>query len=200
MVKSLASENLRRIDMVKKTFSLVLVIMFSLLFMNTAIFATPAVLEPCAFETKSDQKDDWYWLRNEGDYVKWVFNPLDMSGGIVPKSMYLIVKAKVTNQVNGGSGYEATLKMRVTGNGATDIVKVRLHNPFRPTDPETSGGLGYDTYGWGGPIRDRIWQGSDEITVTMEHNREWKEAYQGNIQVAFKKDDKTMSVVLSYMH
>lgn len=185
--------------MVKKTFGLFMVIIFSLLFMNTAIFATPAVLEPYTFETKSVQTDDWYWLRNEGDYAKWVFNPLEMSGGIVPRSMHLIVHAKVTNGVNGGSGYETTLKMRVTGNGVTEIVKVRLHNPFRPMDPEMSDGLGYDTYGWGGPIRDHIWQGAEEIMVTMEYNQEWKNVQQGNTQIAFEKNDKTMSVVLGYM-
>jgi hypothetical protein len=163
------------------------------------VLATPAVLEPYAFESKSVPTDDWYWLRNEGDYVKWVFNPLEMSGGIVPKTVYLMVQAKVTNGVDGGSGYDTSLRVRVTGNNITEIVRVQLRNPFRPIDPEFSGGLGYVTYGWGGPIRDAIWQGADRITVTIEYLSEWKNSPRGNIQVAFEKNDKTTSVHLGYM-
>jgi hypothetical protein len=183
----------------RKTLSSIIILTCCLLLFNTAVLATPAVLEPSAFETKSAPAEGWYWLRNNGDYARWIFNPLEMSGGIVPRSVYLIVQAKVTNGENGGSGYETTLKMKVTGNGITETVKVRLHNTFRPKDPEMSGGLGYDAHGWGGPIRDRIWQGAEKITVTMEYPQEWKEAQPENIQVAFEKPGETLSVALGYM-
>ncbi len=186
--------------MIRKRFLSIATFVLSLLLFDAVVFATPAVLEPNTCETKNIQTNQgWYWLRTEGDSVRWVFNPLEMSGGIVPKSLFLMVHAKVTNGLEGGSGYETTLNFKVSGNGITKLVKVRLHNPFRPVDPEPSGGIGYDAYGWGGPILDRIWQGAEKIVVEMEYMPKWQYSPKGNIQVAFDTNPKSNSLNLGYM-
>ena len=77
-------------------------------------------------------------------------------------------------------------RAQVAGAGGSQTVAVSLRNPFRPQDPSNSGGLGYDAYGYGGPVRDNIRSGGGSITISV--------AYPGGCHVAVNKD----SVALGY--
>lgn len=115
--------------------------------------AAPPASALVAVETASSYVSDgdpvagWDWLRGPGDYAQWTFA---MSGldDALPRSAYLNVSALVTNRANGGSGYSVkNARFTVSCAAFTQDMGVRLDNPFRPLDPQDSGGIGYAAYG-----------------------------------------------------
>jgi len=134
---------------------------------SASVLATAAVLAPSSFDSNGSPISGWYWLRAGGHVATWTFSTRDLARA-KPGSVFLCMQALVTNGVSGGSGYETAVKMQVTGNGSQTVV-VPLKNPYRPQDPMNSGGIGYITYGWGGPIKDTIWRNAQQITVTVAY-------------------------------
>ncbi len=113
----------------------------------TAASASVAVESATSYSSNGDPISGWDWLRDPGDYAEWTFATADFAEAM-PRSAYLNVGALVTNRVNGGSGYSVkNARFTVSCSTFTQDMGVRLSNPFRPLDPEDSGGIGYAAYG-----------------------------------------------------
>lgn len=113
----------------------------------TTASASVAVEGATAYSSNGDPIAGWDWLRDPGDYAEWTFAMADVDGA-QPRSAYLNVSALVTNRVTGGSGYSIkNARFTISCSAFTQDMGVRLGNPFRPLDPEDSGGIGYSAYG-----------------------------------------------------
>lgn len=104
-----------------------------------AIYASSFTPVNCAYIA------DWSWMRSGGAKATWTFNTTPLVNAR-SGSAYLNFAGLVTNGVNGGAGYDVTLKFF---NGS---VTVAAKNPFRPISPNNSGGLGYGVYGHSGAL------------------------------------------------
>lgn len=94
----------------------------------------------------------WDWLRTTGAQAVWEFETAELQEA-KRNSVYLNVAALVTNGIDGGSGYDAKLRLYVSvPSGAGGYSTVTTINPFRPQSPGDSRGIGYQVYGHGGPL------------------------------------------------
>ena len=134
---------------------------------GTLVWATAASVSG-QFACNGNLINGWYWLRSIGHNATWTFNASELAGA-KPGSVYVNMHALVTNGVNGGAGYGTTVKLKITGGGATQTLSVTLKNVFKPVDPANSNGLGYDCYGSAGPLQNKIWQGKGKITITVRY-------------------------------
>ncbi len=105
----------------------------------------------------------WYWLRASGHTATWTFDASALQGA-KPNSVYLNFTPLCTNAANGGSGYDTTVKLIVTGN-KPHTASISLVNPYRPIDPEHSHGIGYQCYGHSSSLPKGLWQGASTIKV-----------------------------------
>lgn len=103
------------------------------------------------------QINGWYWLRAPGTSAKWVFGQIPGENDLpMGDRVCLYIEALVTQAVDGGCGYEATIPVKLTipsrqayGAWATEFtVMVELKNPFLMKDGANSYGVGYRTFGW----------------------------------------------------
>ena len=132
------------------------------------VWAAAASLGAASFTSNGAAISGWYWLRSAGHTATWTFDGAQLAGAD-PTKVYLNVTALVTNGVNGGSGYETPIKLRVSSPSGSQTVTVVLKNPFKPKDPENSGGLGYPCYGSGGSLNSKIVKGGGEIQITASY-------------------------------
>jgi len=131
-------------------------------------WAAAASLGASSFSSNGSAISGWHWLRSAGQTATWTFDGSQLAGA-QPGKVYLNVTALVTNGVNGGSGYDTPIKLKVTSASASQTVTVALKNPFKPKDPENSGGVGYTCYGSGGPVSSKIVKGGGEIKITTSY-------------------------------
>jgi hypothetical protein len=90
----------------------------------------------------------WDWMRATDSRVTWTFRTSQLQGAS-PSQVYLNFAGLITNGVNGGAGYDATLTFYVSvpdTQGGKEI-KIATVNPFRPQQASNSGGVGYSVYG-----------------------------------------------------
>ena len=100
----------------------------------------------------TDRIAGWDWLRATDARVEWTFDTTAWRGQYV-RSVYLNFAGLVTNGVDGGSGYDANLRLWVSvPGGPGGYSTVNAINPFRPQNPVNSSGLGYQVYGHGGML------------------------------------------------
>ena len=96
---------------------------------------------------------DWYWLRDPGfqSAFGWRF-PIER-GFANASEAWINIAALVTNDFNGGQGYETTVQLRLISRDAQGnplsqgTQQVPLTNTFRPKSPLNSNGEGYGSYG-----------------------------------------------------
>jgi hypothetical protein len=151
----------------------------------TLAFARSNVLGASGFQSNGDRIAGWQWLRANGHSATWTFNTSQLAGA-KPGSVYLNFAPLVTNGASGGSGYD--LACRVTVEGATSsTLMLPLSNPFRPTDPEHSSGVGYQVYGHtSSPIPEAVLRGANSITVTVSY------PFRPNHHLAVNRDAMTI--------
>jgi hypothetical protein len=160
-----------------------IILMTSLI--STITFATGRVLEPSGFQSNGDHIADWYWLRANGHTATWTFDVADLNAAR-PGSVYLNFAPLITNRANGGSGHDVVCKVNLEG-ALTRILTIPLNNPFRPIDPESSGGIGYQSFGHSAtPIPAALFQGADRITVRVSY------PFSPNYHLAVKRDALTI--------
>ncbi|MFW6104426.1 MAG: PKD domain-containing protein [Candidatus Bipolaricaulota bacterium] len=94
--------------------------------------------------SNGSREDQWYWLRNFGDYSRWSWYSLSDT----PNRAYLNFNLLVTNQ-DRGSGYGATVEFKINDFNGNLIERgyVDLANTFRPQFSEDTNGIGYEAFG-----------------------------------------------------
>lgn len=106
----------------------------------------------------------WHWLRAPDHSATYTFDIRAVSSAT---ARYLNAHFLVTNGINGGCGYGATVKLEISNNlGKKVSTTLYLNNPFRPQDPQDSRGMGYDAYG-ACSISSTVWQNASKITVRV---------------------------------
>jgi hypothetical protein len=136
--------------------------------LSTLVCARANLLRPIRFQANGDRITDWYWLRANGHTAIWTFDAGELRAAR-PGSVYLNFSPLVTNRLNGGSGHKVNCQVTIEGAG-TRTLTIPLDNPFRPVDPESSGGIGYQSYGHSStPIPPAILNGADRLTVIVSY-------------------------------
>jgi len=94
--------------------------------------------------SNGSREDQWYWLRNFGDYSRWSWYSIPNT----PNRAYLNFNLLVTNQARG-SGYGATVEFRINDFNGNLIERgyVDLANTFRPQISGDTDGIGYEAFG-----------------------------------------------------
>jgi len=132
-----------------------------------AAAAKVAVASPSGYQSTGDLIAGWNWLRAPGHTATWTF-PSDQLRTAKPGSIHLNLSGLVTNRASGGAGFSATVKLIITGQSLATTRTVFLKNPFRPNDPDDSGGIGYAAYGASSSIPTSLLRNvTGPITVAM---------------------------------
>lgn len=146
----------------------VLALLFALITTSALVSAKGSLLRPAQFQSSGAPIAGWYWLRDNGHSATWTFDTAELRNAR-PGSVYLNFSPLITNRLNGGSGHTVNCRVTVEGAGARTLT-IPLDNPFRPVDPESSGGVGYQAYGHSAaPIPAAILSGADRIAVTVSY-------------------------------
>ncbi len=145
--------------------------------------ATAASLGATTYTANADNIAGWDWVRSGGQNAVWTFDLAGLAGAR-PRSAYLNINGLVTNGVNGGSGYSAmSVKFLATCDTGQQLLTAKLVNPFRPTDPVNSGGVGYAAYGASSTsVNLPKFAGCTTMTVTVAF------PFTSGRHIAFKKD------------
>lgn len=101
----------------------------------------------------ASQIGNWYWLSDQAfrHWSAWKFNATNTLAAA--REAWLDFRLLVTNALQGGQGYETTVKVTVKVLSVNGTVvheqrnQVKLNNPVRPKDPTYSYGVGWQTYG-----------------------------------------------------
>ncbi|CAB4740304.1 unannotated protein [freshwater metagenome] len=149
--------------------------------------ATAASLGATTYTANADNIAGWDWVRSAGQNAVWTFDLAGLSGAR-SRSAYLNVSGLVTNGVTGGSGYSAmSVKFNATCESGSQLLIAKLVNPFRPTDPVNSGGIGYAAYGASSSsVNLPKFAGCTTLTVTAAY------PFTSGRHIAFKKDALTI--------
>lgn len=101
--------------------------------------------EPDSFNSNGNRTQDWYWLSRYNHYGEWRWNRLSTT----PQEAYLNFTLLVSNRQNGGSGYDATVEVKILNSYGNVMERgdVTLNNPFRPDFSGNTNGVGYEAYG-----------------------------------------------------
>jgi len=121
-------------------------------------------IRPSQFLSDGPLISGWHWVRSPTVSATWTFDVKELTAA-KPNSVYLNLSPLVTNGANGGSGFGMTVQLALVG-PKPGKTRVTLVNPFRPTDPDNSAGLGYQTYGYASLPR-AVWQGASQIQVVV---------------------------------
>ena len=149
--------------------------------------ATAANLGATTYTANADNIAGWDWVRTAGQSAVWTFDLAELAGAR-SRSAYLNVNGLVTNGVNGGSGYSAmSVKFNATCDTGSQLLVAKLVNPFRPTDPANSGGIGYAAYGSSSSsVNLPKFAGCTTLTVSVAY------PFTGGRHIAFKKEALTI--------
>lgn len=107
----------------------------------------------------------WHWLRSGGHTATWTFDAAALQSA---QGVYINLNPLVTNGTNGGSGYDTTIKYTIQGARA-HTGTITVVNPFRPTDPAHSGGVGYQCFGHSAAIPSTVYRGCSAVKVTITY-------------------------------
>lgn len=143
----------------------VLLVVLLVLAVLTVAWARAYVLGASGYNSNGSMIAGWHWLRSPGHTATWVFEVGALQGA---KNIYLNLNPLVTNGVNGGSGYDTTVKYTIQG-AKTHTGTINVVNPFGPTDPQNSGGLGYQCYGHSGSIPTPVIKGCTMVKVIVSY-------------------------------
>lgn len=101
--------------------------------------------EPDSFSSNGQRRDNWRWLSSSHHYGQWEWYRMPST----PRSAFVNLEFLVTNRVNGGSGHEARVGIRIldTSGNVVERGDVSLDNPFRPQVSDDTDGVGYKAYG-----------------------------------------------------
>jgi hypothetical protein len=156
-----------------------------LLTLTVVVWSRGQAAGPASFQSNGSSIVGWYWLRSEGHTATWTFNVHPLQG-VKKNSMYLNFAPLVTNGVDGGSGYSTNCVVTVEGK-TTKKMTITLDNPYRPIDPENSGGVGYQCYGHSSScIPASVWKGATTLKVTVSF------PFPKGYHVAVKSDAMTL--------
>lgn len=149
--------------------------------------AAAASLGATTYTANADNIAGWDWVRSAGQNAVWTFDLASLAGAR-PRSAYLNISGLVTNGVNGGSGYSAmAVKFNAKCDTGSQLLVAKLTNPFRPTDPANSGGVGYAAYGSSSSsLNLPKFVGCTTLTVTVAY------PFTSGRHIAFKKDALTI--------
>ena len=111
-------------------------------------------------------------MRETGNSATWTFNTQQLANAKA-NSVYLNITPLVTNGTNGGSGYGGVIHLQVQGTKTVQRTTV-LTNPFRPTDPANSSGIGYQVYGNPVKIPQSVLKDATSIKVTLTFKPTYK--------------------------
>ena len=148
----------------KRRVSVFLVVLLVLAVLAVA-WARAYSLGASNFASNGSPISGWHWLRSSGHTATWTFDAGALQGA---KGVYINLNPLVTNGTNGGSGYDTTVKYTIQG-ARTQTGTITVVNPFRPTDPQNSGGLGYQAYGHSGTIPSTVYRGCSAVKVTISY-------------------------------
>ncbi|HEX7626872.1 MAG TPA: hypothetical protein VF379_07420 [Gaiellaceae bacterium] len=151
----------------RKVLSAVVAVAALSLLVAASVSARGVALKPVSFQSNGAYINGWYWVRSPGQTATWTFDAAALQAAR-PASVNLNLAALVTNGVSGGSGYSTTVRASVSNGVRTRTTGIYLTNPFRPTDPEDSGGIGYQAYGHA-YLSSSVWKGATTITVTISY-------------------------------
>ena len=127
--------------------------------------ATPLIA--ASFQSNGDVNNGWTWIRSSGQSATYSFTVAGLQA-VKGSSLYLNLTGLVTNGAGGGSGYSTLVKFTVSNGTKTGVIGVQLTNPFRPIDPQNSGGLGYQAYG-NAVVSSTYWKGAQTLTLTYTY-------------------------------
>lgn len=91
----------------------------------------PSVITADSYSSDGDLIQGWHWLRDAGyqNTSSWSFSGINRNRNITAHFMML-----VTNQVNGGAGYDTTIDVTYTGNLGPSSVNLYLPPSGSPPD------------------------------------------------------------------
>jgi len=112
---------------------------------QVGIGARFSVTEPVSFQTNGDWISGWYWIREWNHWAKWSWNRISLT----PNQAYINFHLLVTNKVNGGSGFSATVKIKILNQWGQVVEQgqVNLINSFKPQFTGNTQGVGCSAYG-----------------------------------------------------
>jgi len=93
----------------------------------------PSVITAHTYSSDGDLIDPWHWLRDAGynNTSTWQFSGINRNRDITAHFWML-----VTNQVNGGAGYDTTVSVSYTGNHGPTAVNLYLPPSGSPPDQQ----------------------------------------------------------------
>ena len=101
--------------------------------------------KPASFNSNAYRDGNYYWIREGNDYAEWRWNGPNRS----PQEAFLNFSVLISNSVNGGSGFEDSVNIRLLDDRGNVIEtgQVRLNNHFQPQYKGNTNGVGYDAFG-----------------------------------------------------
>jgi hypothetical protein len=132
---------------------------------SAVAWARAYVIGASGYSSNGASVGAWRWLRSPGHTATWTFSATELQG---MKKVYINFSPLVTNGADGGSGYDTKVMYTICGAKTYDGT-ISVVNPFRPTDPENSGGAGYQCYGHSAQIPISAYKGARTITVTIAY-------------------------------
>jgi hypothetical protein len=136
------------------------------------VWARAQVLGATSYDSNGALISGWNWVRAAGERATWVFDAKPLQNA-KPNSVYLNIAPLVTNGANGGSGFSGTVNIQIEGSKTHQGNSV-LTNPYRPTDPENSSGIGYQAYGSAIKIPQPVLKDAVNIKVTVTYKPSYK--------------------------
>ncbi len=101
--------------------------------------------EPDSFNSNGIRGGDWRWLTSSYHYAEWKWNRWSTA----PDDAYINLSLWISNRRNGGSGFEATVEVKIMNRYGSTIERgeVSLTNPFKPDFSGDTNGVGYEAFG-----------------------------------------------------
>jgi len=104
-----------------------------------------SAIKPVSFQANGDWISGWCWVREWNHWAQWSWNRISLT----PSQAYINFHLLVTNEVDGGSGFSATAKIKILNQWGQVVEQgqVNLINPFKPQFSGDTQGVGYSAYG-----------------------------------------------------
>jgi hypothetical protein len=138
----------------------------------STVWARAQVLGANTYDSNSALISGWNWVRATGESATWVFDTKALASA-KPNSVYLNIAPLVTNGTDGGSGFGGAIHLLIEGSKPHQGTTV-LTNPFRPTDPQNSSGIGYQAYGSAVKLPQSVLKNAATIKVTLSFKPSYK--------------------------
>jgi hypothetical protein len=130
----------------------VVMLIVGIAFAASTSYGPVTVVSAKSFTSNGSSISGWYWLRDAGLNAKaeWTFENLPTKKGAVKgNKIFLRFDPLVTNQANGGSGYDATVLITYTAKKGLAETRVPMKNNHPEIeDPRNTSGWGYSASGY----------------------------------------------------